>query len=68
MRTHRPFTDAAGFTHHCWECVNAAEWTTARVPVGRCLRYGIQVDKYDSPNNCTSVAARCFEYERRVKC
>lgn len=24
--THRPFSDGAGYTRHCWECANATGW------------------------------------------
>ena len=63
MARRRPFVDIAGYTHHCWECKKSAEWHGED---GKCSVYGISVDKYDSPNNGSSAAARsgCWSYER----
>lgn len=76
---HRPFTDRAGYTRHCWECKHAQEWefdNTATCVSRKQNEIGgafdfvqydktlIQVGKYDSPNNPCSIAGGCEHYER----
>ena len=74
--THRPFSDGAGYTRHCWECANATGWgqscgsrvynatSTPNPFVGTCSIDGSVVDKFDSPNNPCLGAAGCTEYRR----
>lgn len=53
----RGFTDAAGYTIHCLECVHADGWTDGR---GRCDLTGRIVYKADSPNNqCSRLGFDC---------
>lgn len=62
---HRRFTDGAGFTRHCWECVHARRWTP-NVLIGtfaECKLTGRYVKKYSSPDNqCSHVGIEC-DYE-----
>ena len=56
MSRHR-FTDAAGYTIHCHECIHAGGWEDGR---GRCELTGRIVCKADSPNNqCSHVGFEC---------
>ena len=58
----RRFADAAGYTHHCWECEHAKDWEKRSVTGywGTCELTGIRVGKYDSPNNpCSHVGNEC---------
>ena len=64
MTKHRPFSDAAGFTRHCWECMHATDWDGE---IGRCGLTGWFVHKYDSPDNqCSHLPDGCeYEYGRK---
>ena len=54
---HRRFTDGAGFTRHCWECVHAKDWDGE---CGWCELTGWVVHKTDSPNNqCCHLPVEC---------
>jgi len=53
---HRGFTDNAGFTRHCWECLRALQWQDG---TAWCETRGIVVGRYDSPDNGSSVAGGC---------
>lgn len=58
----RRFADAAGYTHHCWECEHAKDWEKRSVTGywGTCELTGSRVGKYDSPNNpCSHVGDAC---------
>ena len=57
---HRRFTDAAGFTRHCWECRNAHGWDGGTAV---CAVTGRAVGRYDSPANPCSRAMWCMDYE-----
>lgn len=62
MTRHKRFTDGAGFTRHCWECVHARGWTP-NVLTGtfaKCELTGRYVKKHSSPNNqCSHVGIGC---------
>ena len=65
MSRHRRFSDSAGFTRHCWECVHAKDWETRSVTGdwATCELTGRHVGKCDSPNNiCSRLPAGC-EYD-----
>ena len=67
MARHRRFTDGAGYTRHCWECVHAKGWRlekgTYDMNHADCELTGRVVNKYDSPNNqCCHLPVGC-EYE-----
>lgn len=65
MSRHRRFTDGAGFTRHCWECVHAKDWMERSVTGywGTCELTGRYVGKTDSPNNqCSRLPTTC-EYD-----
>lgn len=66
MARHRPFTDGAGFTRHCWECGHARGWRKGHfsgADIARCELTGLFVEKCDSPNNrCSHLGPEC-EYE-----
>lgn len=67
MARHRRFTDNAGYTRHCWECVHAKGWRLKKhssdVNLADCERTGWVVHKYDGPNNpCRWMPIGC-EYE-----
>lgn len=67
MVRRKRFSDGAGFTQHCWECVHAKDWREGfgYVKVATCEVYGIAVERYDSPNNgCTYVGKVCHDYDR----
>ena len=58
MSRHRRFSDGAGFTRHCWECVHARDWVASYV--ARCELTGRTVTKTDSPNNqCCHLPIEC---------
>lgn len=66
--THQRFSDAAGYTRHCWECVHAKDWTEASKAIGgsraTCELTLRPVWKYDSPSNpCSHLPIGC-DYER----
>ena len=64
---YKRFADKAGFTQHCWECVHSADWDALTGRCGRCTVYGIDVDKYDSPNNCSTYLGKiCDSYRTEV--
>ena len=63
MARRRRFWDNAGFGNHCWECDHSTDWEGER---GRCSEYGIEVGKYDSPNNVCSVGRICWKYSFRA--
>ena len=70
MARHRCFTDAAGFTRHCWECEHAKGWRlkahSMDVSLADCELTGWVVRKFDSPDNqCSHLPAGC-DYERRA--
>ena len=55
MDSHRRFTDAAGRTRHCWECVHAKDWESGffgQLPVATCELHDVAVNKYDGPGHC----------------
>ena len=60
------FTDGAGFTRHCWECVHAKDW---RIGYGNtrdatCEVYDVTVEKTDCPNNgSTYIGKICESYD-----
>lgn len=60
----RRFTDAAGYTHHCWECEHAKGWCRHKTSIdgntATCELTGATVGKYDSPNNpCSRIPDGC---------
>ena len=59
----RRFSDAAGYTRHCWECSHAKGWKRVNTIDGheaRCELAGVAVGKYDSPNNpCSKTPNGC---------
>lgn len=57
--SHRHFADNAGFTRHCWECVHSYDWDGN---IGFCDMYSNNVEKYDSPNNGSTIAGGCGHY------
>jgi hypothetical protein len=60
----RRFTDAAGYTIHCWECVHSTEWKNG---CSRCELTHRVVFKADSPNNqCSHVGNECRYETRKV--
>ena len=65
---HRPFSDNAGYTYHCWECVHAKDWITVPAQVlyiANCELTRKVVTKFDSPNNqCSHVGPECL-YETK---
>jgi hypothetical protein len=66
MMARKRFTDGAGFTRHCWECVHAKDWHKGfgYIPTATCEVYGITVERTDSPNNCcTYVGKICYSYD-----
>ena len=67
MAKHRRFTDTAGYTRHCWECVHAKDWRETRGiggPCAICEITGVAVSKYDSPNNpCCVDTKGCGSYD-----
>ena len=62
----RRFSDAAGYTRHCWECAHAKGWErTGEIDGDRatCELTSRFVHRYDSPNNlCCHMPGAC-EYE-----
>ena len=65
---HRPFTDEAGYTRHCWECKHAKDWTEMSKTIGgyrgTCEITLRTVQKYYSPSNlCCHIPSEC-NYER----
>ena len=68
----KPFTDTAGYTRHCWECVHAKNWRKGLTFGGKidgniadCELLDWGVGKYESPDNpCCHMPAAC-NYERR---
>jgi hypothetical protein len=60
---HRRFSDAAGYTRHCWECRHAKGWRRVESIDGHaanCELTGAKVGKYDSPNNpCSKTQNGC---------
>ena len=65
MRKHARFADGAGYTRHCWECIHAEHWK--RDDFGRwmadCPVLDKHVEQFDSPNNGSSKAAECMDYD-----
>lgn len=61
----RRFSDAAGYTRHCWECRHAKDWEKRSVTGywGTCELTGIRVGKYDSPNNPCSRTPNACNYD-----
>ena len=61
----RRFADAAGYTHHCWECEHASDWEKRSVTGywGTGELTGFRVGKYDSPNNPCSHVGNEWRYE-----
>lgn len=63
MARRRRFTDGAGYTRHCWECVHATDWTGMHTIDGWdaiCDVDGRTVHKFSSPNNpCSPCGTRC---------
>lgn len=63
----RRFSDAAGYTRHCWECKHAKGWcrhkTSIDGNVATCELTGITVGKYDSPNNPCSRTPNGCDYD-----
>jgi hypothetical protein len=60
----RRFADAAGYTHHCWECEHAKGWCRHKTSIdgntATCELTGATVGKYDSPNNpCSRIPDGC---------
>ena len=70
MSRHKRFTDGAGFTRHCWECVHATNWRKVISFDGNeadCELTGRHVEKHSSPNNqCSHVGIGC-RYETMDK-
>ena len=70
MSRHRPFTDGAGFTRHCWECDHAKGWHKGKLSgadIAVCELTGQGVSKMHSPNNqCSHLPAGC-EYKHGRK-
>ncbi len=68
MGRRKRYTDSAGFTQHCWECVHAKDWRDALYgKVADCEVHGICVGREDSPNNgCTYVGRICHDYTTGV--
>lgn len=67
MARSRSFTDAAGFTRHCWECTHAKGWRKGMcyADIAKCELTGRAVEKYSSPNNqCSHIGIEC-RYETR---
>ena len=68
MSRHKRFTDGAGFTRHCWECVHATNWRKVISLDGHeadCELTGHRVEKHSSPNNqCSHVGIGC-RYETK---
>lgn len=68
MARHRPFTDGAGYTRHCWECANAKGWRKGQfshADIAMCELTHHVVEKFGSPDNqCSHVGVEC-EYERK---
>lgn len=64
MAKHRQFTDRAGYTRHCWECVHAKNWRPKWItgePMAYCVLIDHFVDKFDSPNNpCSHLGTECY--------
>lgn len=68
MARHRRFTDTAGYTCHCWECVHAKGWRNNMFgdPWAECELTGWAVNRFDSPNNqCSHLPIGC-DYEEDV--
>ena len=63
-RKNKRFADRTGFTRHCWECSHAHGWKNEKAV---CEEYGIEVTKYDSPNNVCSVGRICNRYTMGIK-
>ena len=64
----RRFADGAGFTRHCWECVNAKGWRKgmfSKADIAKCELTGMIVTKFDSPNNQSSHVGIECEYETK---
>ena len=63
---HRRFSDAAGYTRHCWECAHAKGWRKgmfSKADIAKCELNGRIVEKYNSPNNqCSHLGPEC-DYE-----
>lgn len=61
MSRFRPFTDNAGYTRHCWECVHSKDWVRdLSGHYARCEITGACVERYDSPNNpCCHLPNEC---------
>ena len=68
MARHRPFTDGAGFTRHCWECAHARGWRKgqfSKADIAMCELTHHVVEKFGSPDNqCSHVGVGC-EYQRK---
>ena len=65
----RRFTDGAGFTRHCWECIHAKGWRKgmfSKADIAKCELTGMIVTKHDSPNNQSSRVGIECEYETKV--
>lgn len=58
----RPFTDSAGHTRHCWECVHSCEWRAMR---GWCEAYEMTVTRQNTPDEHLDKVAGCEHYDRR---
>lgn len=66
MMPRKRFTDGAGFTRHCWECVHAKDWHDGLFNTrgATCEVYDIGVDKTDSPNNVSTYVGKiCGSYD-----
>ena len=67
MGRRKRFTDAAGYTRHCWECVHAKDWRKETNVIGDdiadCELTGRVVRKYASPNNPCSLIPKECDYE-----
>lgn len=62
-RHNKAFTDHAGFTRHCWECVHAKGWTpnVFSGPWATCELTGRSVKRLDSPDNqCSHRPVECW--------
>ncbi len=72
MTVRKRFTDTAGFTRHCWECIHAKNWRKGFTFGGKidgnvadCELTKVSVGKFDSPNNqCSQLPITC-NYETR---
>lgn len=68
MGRRKRFTDSAGYTRHCWECIHATDWRKGLygIPIATCELSGKNMEKYDSPNNPCRWMPRECRYETEM--